>query len=98
MGKSKGFRRKSRSILKKNVREKGKLPLSRLLTNYVRGEEAVIKIDPAVHKGMPHKRYHGKVAKVIGTRGKAYILEIKQRRSVKKIITTPHHLRKHLAG
>ncbi|MFP3950941.1 MAG: 50S ribosomal protein L21e [Candidatus Bathyarchaeia archaeon] len=98
MGKSKGLRRKSRSALSKHVREKGKLPLSRLLTRYEVGEKVVINIDPAIHSGMPHKRFQGKIATVVETRGKAYVLEIPQRRSVKKIIATPHHLKKHVEG
>ncbi len=57
MGKSKGPRRKSRSVLTKRVREKGKIGLSRLLAEYEVGDKIVIDIDPGVHKGMPHKRF-----------------------------------------
>jgi large subunit ribosomal protein L21e len=95
MGKSSGTRRKSRSALTKKVREKGRLPLSRLLTKYEEGEKVVIDIDPAIHKAMPHKRYQGKVATIVGQRGRAYIMEIPQRKTVKTIITTPEHMRKH---
>jgi large subunit ribosomal protein L21e len=95
MGKSSGTRRKSRSALTKKIREKGRLPLSRLLTKYKEGEKVVINIDPAIHKAMPHKRYQGKVATVVGQRGRAYILEVPQRKTVKTIITTPEHMRKH---
>jgi large subunit ribosomal protein L21e len=95
MGKSSGTRRKSRSALTKKVREKGRLPLSRLLTKYEEGEKVVINIDPAIQKAMPHKRYQGKVATIVGQRGRAYIMEIPQRKTVKTIITTPEHMRKH---
>lgn len=95
MAKSKGIRRKSRSALTKKVREKGRLPLSRLLTSYEEGEKVVINLDPGIHKAMPHKRYQGKVATIVGQRGKAYIMEIPQRKTVKTIITTAHHIRKH---
>jgi large subunit ribosomal protein L21e len=95
MGNSSGIRRKSRSVLTKRVREKGRIPLSRLLTSYEVGEKVVINIDPGIHKAMPHKRFQGKVATIVGTRGKAYILEIPQRKTVKTIITTAHHIRKH---
>jgi large subunit ribosomal protein L21e len=94
MGKSSGIRRKSRSVLSKRVRDKGKLPLTRLLTSYEEGENVVINIDPGIHKGMPHKRFQGKVAKVVGRRGRAYVLEIPQRKTVKTIIATPEHFRK----
>jgi large subunit ribosomal protein L21e len=95
MAKSKGIRRKSRSALTKKVRDKGRLPLSRLLTSYEEGQKVVINIDPGIHKAMPHKRYQGKVATIVGQRGKAYIMEIPQRKTVKTIITTAHHIRKH---
>ncbi|MCW4011924.1 MAG: 50S ribosomal protein L21e [Candidatus Bathyarchaeota archaeon] len=95
MAKSKGIRRKSRSVLTKRVKDKGRLPLSRLLTSYEEGEKVVINIDPGIHKAMPHKRYQGKVATIVGQRGKAYIMEIPQRKTVKTIITTAHHIRRH---
>jgi large subunit ribosomal protein L21e len=95
MGNSSGVRRKSRGVLSKKVRDKGRIPLSRLLTRYEEGEKVVINIDSAVHKAMPHKRYQGKVATIVGQRGKAYILEIPQRKTVKTIITTAYHIRKH---
>ncbi len=95
MAKSHGTRRKSRSALKKRVREKGRIPLSRLLTKYKEGDKVVINIDSGVHKAMPHKRFMGKVATIVGTRGKAFIMEIPQRRTVKTIITTAEHIRMH---
>lgn len=96
LGKSQGIRRKSRAALTKKVRERGKLPLSRLLTEYQPGEKVIIKIDPAIHKGMPHKRFAGQVATVKAKRGKAYVVEIPQTKIVKTIIALPQHLRKHV--
>ena len=95
MPRSKGPRRKSRSILTKRVRERGKLGLSRLLARYEVGEKVVIDIDSGIHKGMPHKRYQGKVGTIIERRGRAYVIEIPQRKTVKLIISTPEHLRRH---
>jgi large subunit ribosomal protein L21e len=96
MGKSQGLRRKSRAALTKKVRERGKMPLTRLLTEYAEGEKVIIKIDPAVHKGMPHKRFAGQVATVKAKRGNAYVLEIPQTKIVKTIIALPQHIRKHV--
>ena len=89
MGKSKGPRRKSRSVLTKRIRERGRLPLSRLLTKYEIG-------DSSIHKALPHKRFQCQIATVVDKRGNAFILEIPQRKTVKTIITTPEHIRKHL--
>jgi large subunit ribosomal protein L21e len=96
MGKSQGLRRKSRAALTKKVREHGKIPLTRLLTEYKEGEKVIIKIDPAIHKGMPHKRFAGQVATVVAKRGKAYVLKIPQTKKVKTIIALPQHIRKHV--
>ena len=98
MGKSRGMRRKSRSTLSKRVREKGRIPLSRLLAEYDLGDKVVIDINSGVHKGMPHKRFQGKVANIVEKRGKAYVLEIPQRKKSKFIISAPHHIKKHQGG
>ncbi|MDH5374557.1 MAG: 50S ribosomal protein L21e [Candidatus Bathyarchaeota archaeon] len=93
MKKSKGYRAGTRHLLKKKPRERGKLSLSNLLYQYEPGNRVVIKIDPSVHKGMPHKRYHGKVGTVIDKRGRSYIVSVTQGNAVKEIIIRPEHLR-----
>ncbi|MDH5794847.1 MAG: 50S ribosomal protein L21e [Candidatus Bathyarchaeota archaeon] len=98
MSKSRGFRKKSRSLLKKKPRERGKIGLSRLLRGYEPGDKVVIKLDPSVHKGMPHRRYHGKVGVVVSKRGRAYEVNVAQGDSVKEIIVRPEHLRLHGEG
>ena len=95
MGKSKGPRRKSRRVFTKSVRERGRLGLSRLLARYKVGEKVIINIDSGIHRGMPHKRFQGKVGMVVEERGRAYIVEIPQRKTVKRIIARPEHLKRH---
>jgi len=80
--------------LSKRVREKGRLGLSRLLVNYGNGEKVVIRIDPAIHKGAPHKRYQGKVGEVVEKRGRAYLLRIPFAKKDKIIIAAPEHLKR----
>jgi len=62
----KGYRRKTRKLLT----SEGKRGLSYLLNEYKVGDKVVIKIDPTQPKGMPHRRFHGKVGviKEIGKR------------------------------
>ena len=98
MSKSRGFRNKTRSLLKKKPRERGKLGLSRLLRTFEPGEKVVIKIDPSVHKGMPHRRYQGKVGVVVSKRGRAYEINVTQGDAVKEVIVRPEHLRLHSEG
>ncbi|MCW4020670.1 MAG: 50S ribosomal protein L21e [Candidatus Bathyarchaeota archaeon] len=98
MSKSKGFRKKTRSLLRKKPREHGKIGLSRLLRGYEPGDKVVIKIDPSVHKGMPHRRYHGKVGVIVSRRGRAYEVSVTQGDAVKEIVVRPEHLRLHGEG
>lgn len=91
---SRGPRRKSRSVLTKRVREKGKLGLSRLLAEYEVGDKVIINIDPGIHKGMPHKRFQGKVGTVVEKRGKAYVLDLPQRKTSKYVIAGPEHIKR----
>lgn len=69
--------------------------LSRLLHKYAPGDKVVIKIDSAVHKGMPHRRYHGKIGVVKEKRGGAYVIDVSQGDKIKTIITRPEHLKPH---
>lgn len=91
--KSKGYRARTRILLKKKPRERGKLGLSRLLRNYVSEEKVSIKIDPSVHKGMPHRRYHGKIATIIEKRGRSYVIEVPVKNIKKTLILRPEHIK-----
>jgi large subunit ribosomal protein L21e len=92
MRKSQGYRAGTRRLLRKEPRERGKLRLSKLLHEYQPGSRVVVKIDPSVQKGMPHKRYHGKVGTVVNRRGRSYIVDVTQGDAVKEIIVRPEHL------
>jgi len=98
MKKSKGYRAGTRRLLKKKPRERGKIRLSKLLYQYQPGNRILIKIDSGVHKGMPHKRYHGKVGTVIDKRGRSYIINVTQGDAVKEIIVRPEHLEPYKSG
>jgi len=92
MKKSKGYRSATRHLLKKQPREHGKMRLSKLLHEYQPGTSVVVKIDSSVQKGMPHRRYHGKVGTIINKRGRSYVLNVPQGDAVKEIIVRPEHL------
>jgi len=96
--KAKGYRRKARSILKRKPRERGKTGLSKILYEYKPGEKVVVKIDPSVHKGMPHRRYHGKIGVIVNMKGRSYIVNVTQGRAVKEIIVRPEHIMPHREG
>jgi len=90
--KSRGFRSETRSILKRRPRERGKTGLSKILHEYQPGEKVVVKIDPSIHRGMPHRRYHGKVGVVVNKKGRAYAISVTQGDAVKGLIVRPEHL------
>jgi large subunit ribosomal protein L21e len=90
--KGKGYRHKTRSLLRQNPRERGKTGLSKILHSYVAGEKVVVKLDPSVHKGMPHRRYQGKVGVIVNKRGRSYVVNVTQGDAVKEIIVRPEHL------
>ncbi len=91
--KSKGPRRKTRKKLSKKVRDRGLIPASVVLHEYKPEDKVVIKINPSVHKGMPHPRFHGKLGSVISERGSSYLVRVKDGGKNKIIIVRPEHLR-----
>jgi len=95
MTKSHGFRRGTRKIMTKKTRERGLQPLGKLLHVYELGDRAIIKIDPSVHKGMPHARYQGRVGIIEEKRGSAYIIRVKEGRKIRSLIVCPEHLMPH---
>jgi large subunit ribosomal protein L21e len=92
MAKTHGTRRKSRYKLRKKVREKGLFPITRAIHEYGEGDLVNIDIDPSIQKGMPHHKFHGKTGKVVGQRGRAYIVEVRDGGLMKEVIVLPEHL------
>ncbi len=92
MPNSKGYRHSTRRLFKKTPREKGMQSLGRLLIKYKVGDKVVVKIDPAIQKGMPHRRYHGKFGVISEVRGRCYVIKIKDGNAIKQIIARPEHV------
>jgi large subunit ribosomal protein L21e len=90
--KSKGYRRGTRRLLKKAPRERGKPKLGKLLYAYALGSQVIIKIDSSVQKGMPHRRFHGKIGTIMDKRGRGYVVNVAQGDAVKEIIVRSEHL------
>jgi len=60
----KGYRRGTRDLFCRPFRKHGPLPTSTYLKVYRVGDIVDIKGNGAVHKGMPHKYYHGKTGRI----------------------------------
>ncbi len=93
MKKSHGSRCKSRYKLKKRVRDKGMPTITRLLQDFDINEKVHIKIEPAIQKGQPHPRFHGKTGTVVGKRGCSYLVELSDGNATKQVICRPVHLK-----
>ena len=93
MKRSSGFRSKTRHILKKSLNAKGMRPLGYLLMDYKVGDKVLISIDPATHKGQPHRRFHGKRGIIREKRGRAYVVSVENGSATRTIITLPQHIR-----
>ncbi|WP_455391574.1 50S ribosomal protein L21e [[Eubacterium] cellulosolvens] len=91
---SRGFRSKTRKKLSKHPRHRGLSPITRVLQEFDEGEHVNIIIDPSVHKGQPHPRFHGLTGTVLGIQGEAYLLNVKDGNKDKKLLIRPEHLRK----
>jgi len=79
MVRSGGKRSNTRDLFQRGYREKGYINLSTYLTQYKVGDYVDIKVNAAVHKGMPHKVYHGRTGKVWNITKRAIGVEVNKR-------------------
>jgi large subunit ribosomal protein L21e len=91
MRRSKGFRSKTRRLLKKSSRSKTKITDALKPLNI--NDQVLIKIDAGIHKGMPHPRYYGKTGFVSQKRGESYLITIKDKNKEKTLICRPEHIK-----
>jgi large subunit ribosomal protein L21e len=89
LGRSKGYRRRTRALLKKRYNVGG---LSRILRDYSVGEKVVIKIDSTQVKGMPHRRFNGLVGVVTEITGRALIIDVPVGDKMKTVISRKDHI------
>jgi len=88
LGRSKGYRRRTRSLLKKH--DLG--GLSRILRDYSVDQKVVIKIDSTQVKGMPHRRFNGLVGKVTEVGRRSLTIDVPVGDKVKTVIARKEHV------
>lgn len=93
MQRSRGFRSRSRKKMTKIAREGRTNPITNRLQRFEVGDLVHIIINPSIQKGQPHPRFHGKTAKVVGQKGKAYILALNDGNKAKELLVRPDHLK-----
>jgi len=87
--KSKGFR----SGTRRKLEQKSRPAITRFLQEFDIGQNVVITLEPSSHKGMPFPRFRGKMGKIVGKRGRSYVVNIKDGNKTKQIISRPEHLK-----
>lgn len=80
-------------MLSKEPRERGRPGLRRLLYEYKEGDTVVIDICSNFISTAPHRRYQGRAGIVVGKRGRAYLIKVREGDSEKLIITTKDHIK-----
>jgi large subunit ribosomal protein L21e len=89
-----GYRKGTRQILRKHPRQRGKISISRLIQKFEIGDKVAIVLEPSYHFGMPHPRFKGKIATVVGKQGECYLIKFKDGSKEKIVISHPVHLKK----
>jgi large subunit ribosomal protein L21e len=90
MPQHRGPRRKTRSLLT----SKGKRGLSRLMEQYEEGQKVVIDVEPSESKGMPHRRFQGKVGVVEEVRRRSLVLKVMVGNKEKKPVVRLEHVKR----
>ena len=80
-------------IKRKNIREHGKVGLSKYFQEFKRGERVAVKRELALQPKFP-KKLQGRSGIVSGKRGTAYIVKMNDLNKEKTYIIHPVHLRK----
>ena len=93
MQRSRGFKSRSRNKLTKKPRVGRSNPITKKLQTFNEGDLVHIIIDPSIHRGQPHPRFHGKTGEIVGQKGKAYLVAIKDGNKPKELIVRPEHLK-----
>ncbi|MCX6778277.1 MAG: 50S ribosomal protein L21e [Candidatus Micrarchaeota archaeon] len=77
-------------LLRRKTRTK--LSVGRIMREFNEGDRVSLDY-VANQRGMPHPRYRGRSGVIVGKRGKAYIVEIRDMTAVKHLVVPGVHLR-----
>ena len=89
---SKGIMQGTRQKFRRGPRKRGLSPIPRSFQSFEAGQRVVIVIDSSVQKGWPHHRFHGMTGTVVGTQGRAYLVDVRFGGKIKKAVVLPEHL------
>ncbi len=78
----------------RNLKSKGRLPISIQLKQLNEGDNIRINVNPRFADGMPHLRFNYKTGKVVGKQGNAYEIRVMDLNKEKTLYITNVHLNK----
>ena len=87
-----GLRSRTRDLFARGFRKKGYINLTTYLRTYKVGEHVDVKVNGAVHKGMPHKFYHGRTGRVWNVTKRAIGVEINKQVWITPVAALPYLL------
>jgi large subunit ribosomal protein L21e len=93
-----GYRAKTRDLFKRPFRKHGAPSLSTYMINYKKGDFVDVVGNGAIHKGMPHKYYHGRTGRVFNVNpnsiGVILNKQVRNRIVPKRVHLRVEHLRR----
>ena len=89
-----GSRRKTRDLMKKPRRMRGKLSLTRFFAKFSEGDKVILRSEPSYQKGIYFRRFHAKVGVIEKKRGSCYEVSIKDGNKRKTLVLHPVHLKR----
>ncbi|MBI2140699.1 hypothetical protein HYU14_07290 [Candidatus Woesearchaeota archaeon] len=89
-----GARRKSRHMLLRHYKERGKISLSKYFQSFKDGDRVQLLLNSASPEGTFFRRFYGKSGIVTGKRGRCFEIALHDRGNNKTIIVHPIHLRR----
>lgn len=89
VAKSHGPRRRTREKFRKSYLT----TVNQFMQKFDINQKVAINVEPSSHSAMPFRRFQGLTGKIIGTRGNAYLVEIKDGNKTKTVIANPEHLK-----
>ena len=98
MGKSRGYRARTRDKFSRPFRRNGAIRMKNYLEKIKVGEYVDIIVDGSIHAGMPHLFYHGRTGRVFNVNPKSLGViinkEVRNRIIEKRLNIRREHLRK----
>ena len=89
-----GFRRKTRYKFRKEIRNRGKISMTRYFQSFEIGDRVYLTVEPSVQKGMYYPRFMGKTGIIKGKRGRCYEVMINDINKKKELVVHPVHLKR----